>query len=41
MLSAELNYAQLDGEPDESIGLAFAPDAVAALDEITEGQWLF
>jgi hypothetical protein len=41
LLPAKLNQARFYGEPDNSFGLAFAPGAVTARHEITEGQRLF
>jgi len=40
VFSAKFNQARLDGERNNSFGLAFAPGAVTACDEITEGHWL-
>ena|SRR5580698_6783087 len=37
--SAKLNHMHLNGEADNSDGLALAPDMVNPRHEITEGQW--
>lgn len=37
----EFNQMRFDGKPNDSFRLAFAPSAVTARDEVTEGQLLF
>jgi hypothetical protein len=41
LVSAKLNPVRVNGESNNSAGLAFAPGAVTPCDEGTEGQWLF